>query len=216
VDWRSPLADLYYSGTQGETFYESPSGKINGELLLKRKFLIKDENLIDAFDEGINQIILKAGIDNSEESALMDEFLRINLEANVNHKLKDIVATIQKEQNDIIRAEKNKPLIVQGSAGSGKTTVALHRLAYLLYRYKNRLSGEDILVIAPNKLFLDYISEVLPNLGADNIKQKTFDEMALNFLKLDNKRFITKDEKLANVIEEKNLNKVKFITNSSK
>ncbi|MTK13087.1 MAG: AAA family ATPase, partial [Clostridiaceae bacterium] len=215
IDWRSPVADLYYSGTQGDTYYEAPLGIINGKLTLKRKFVIKDGVLIDAFDEGINQIILKSGTDESEESSLVDEFLRINLEASVNHKLKDIVATIQKEQNDIIRAEKNKPLVVQGSAGSGKTTVALHRLAYLLYKYQNRLSGEDILVIAPNKLFLDYISEVLPNLGVDKVRQKTFDEMALEFLNLDD-RVITKDKKLAAVIEEKDINKVKFITNSSK
>ncbi|KZL90705.1 RNA polymerase recycling motor HelD [Clostridium magnum] len=215
VDWRSPVADLYYSGTQGDTYYEAPSGIINGELTLKRKFVIKEDALIDAFDEGINKIILKSGTDESEESSLMDEFLRINLEASVNHKLKDIVATIQKEQNDIIRAEKNKPLVVQGSAGSGKTTVALHRLAYLLYKYQNRLSGEDILVIAPNKLFLDYISEVLPNLGVDRVRQKTFYEMALEFLNLED-RVITKDRKLAAVIEEKDINKVKFITNSSK
>lgn len=215
VDWRSPVADLYYSGTQGDTYYEAPSGIINGELTLKRKFVIKGDVLIDAFDEGINQIILKSGTDESEESSLMDEFLRINLEASVNHKLKDIVATIQKEQNDIIRADKNKPLVVQGSAGSGKTTAALHRLAYLLYKYQNRLSGEDILVIVPNKLFLDYISEVLPNLGVDKVRQKTFDEMALEFLGLED-RVLTKDKKIADVIEEKDINKVKFITNSSK
>lgn len=215
IDWRAPLADLYYSGTQGQAYYESPGGLINGELSLKRKFLIKNEKLEDAFDEGINEIILKSASQNEDGSALIDEFLKINLEENVSSKLKDVVATIQKEQNDIIRAEKNKVLIVQGSAGSGKTTIALHRLAYLLYKYKNRMSGEDVLVIAPNKLFLDYISELLPNLGVDKVKQKTFEEVALQILNIKSK-VISKDKKLSQVMEETDPEKIKYITSSSK
>lgn len=187
VDWRSPIADLYYSGTEGKVSYKAPIGEIEGELLLKRKFLFKKENLVDAFDEGINQIILNFEKSNNEKNGLIDEFLRINLEENVGNKLKDVVATIQKEQNDIIRANFRKPIIVQGSAGSGKTTVAMHRLAYLLYRYKNKINGEDIIVIAPNKLFLDYISEILPSLGVDEVKQTTFEEFSLEFLNLNNK-----------------------------
>lgn len=213
IDWRAPIADLYYSGTQGEAYYQAPIGVINGELSLKRKFLFKDEELKDAFDEGINDIIIRAGLE--EENALIDEYLRINLEQSISTKLKDVVATIQKEQNSIIRADKNQPVIVQGSAGSGKTTVALHRLAYLIYRYKGKISGDDILVVAPNKLFLDYISEVLPNLGVDKVKQKTFEEVAFEILQLKG-RVYTKDKKLSDILEDTSGEDKKYITNSSK
>lgn len=213
IDWRAPLADLYYSGTQGESYYEAPIGIISGELSLKRKILFKDGEIRDIFDEGINEIIVKSGL--GEGNALIDEYLRINLEESVSAKLKDVVATIQKEQNYIIRADKNQPVIVQGSAGSGKTTVALHRLAYLLYRYKNKLSGDEILVVAPNKLFLDYISEVLPNLGVDKVKQKTFEEIASEIIAIKAKVY-TKDKKLSDILEEVNHEDIKYITNSSK
>lgn len=210
IDWRAPIADLYYSGTEGETSYEIPDGFVDGSLNLKRKFLIRDSKLKDAFDEGINEIILNS---NGEDNSLVDEFLKINLEESVSSKLKDVVATIQKEQNDIIRASKNSPLIVQGSAGSGKTTIALHRLAYLLYKYNKTLSGNDILVIAPNKLFLDYISFVLPSLGVNKVKQKTYEELSVEMLNLKGK-ILTKDKKLAIVLEEKN-EKNNFMTESS-
>jgi DNA helicase-2/ATP-dependent DNA helicase PcrA len=213
IDWRAPIADLYYSGTQGEVYYKAPVGIINGELKLKRKFLIKNSCLIDAYDEGINEIILNSG--GEEGKALVDEFLKINLEESVSSKLKEVVATIQKEQNNIIRADKNTAVIVQGSAGSGKTTIALHRLAYLLYKYKDKLSGKEILVIAPNKLFLDYISEVLPNLGVEKVKQKTFEEISLEILNFKAKIY-TKDKKLSQVLEEKKEENIKYITNSSK
>ncbi|MDF2504408.1 RNA polymerase recycling motor HelD [Clostridium sp.] len=212
IDWRAPIADLYYSGTQGETSYEIPDGFVDGTLNLKRKFLIRDSKLKDAFDEGINEIILKSSDD--DENSLVDEFLRINLEESVSSKLKDVVATIQKEQNDIIRASKNSPLIVQGSAGSGKTTIALHRLAYLLYKYRKNLNGSDILVIAPNKIFLDYISMVLPSLGINKVKQKTFEELSIEMLNLKGK-VLTKDKKLAEILEEKGENN-NFITSSSR
>ncbi|MGG5462238.1 RNA polymerase recycling motor HelD [Clostridium sp. B9] len=214
IDWRAPLADLYYSGTQGEAYYKAPAGIIEGELSLKRKFLFDDEqNLKECFDEGINEIILKSGL-NEEGDGLIDEFLRINLENSTGTKLKDVVATIQKEQNDIIRAPKNAPLIIQGSAGSGKTTVALHRLAYLLYRYKGNITGEDILVIAPNKIFLDYISEVLPNLGVDKVEQKTFEELALKKLGIKGK-VITKDKKLVDILSSDEKTN-KYVINDSK
>jgi DNA helicase-2/ATP-dependent DNA helicase PcrA len=198
IDWRAPIADLYYSGTYGDAYYTAPQGVISGNLSLKRKFMIKDGELLDAFDEGINEIILNRG--EAGDNALVDEFLRINLEESVSTRLKDVVATIQKEQNDVIRAEKNKPLIIQGSAGSGKTTVALHRLAYLLYKYKGRISGRQILVLAPNKLFLDYISEVLPDLGIDDVKQCTFEELASEITGAKEK-LISKDRKLAEIME---------------
>lgn len=213
IDWRAPIADLYYSGTKGKVEYKSPNGIVEGELSLKRKFLIKDGILENAFDEGINEIILKSEKDNADNE-LIDEFLKINLEESASGKLKDVVATIQKEQNDIIRAEKNSTLVIQGSAGSGKTTVALHRLAYLLYRFKDKLHPEKILVIAPNKIFLNYISEVLPSLGVDNIKQLTYEELASNILEIKDKIYY-KDSKLSIIIEQ-GVEKSKFIETSSK
>ncbi len=214
IDWRAPIAELYYSGTYGDAYYTSPEGVISGELSLKRKYLIKNGVLIDAFDEGINEIILNQG--NAEGNALVDEFLKINLEESTGSKLKDVVATIQKEQNQVIRADKNKPLFLQGSAGSGKTTVALHRLAYLLYKYKGKMSGKDILVLAPNKLFLDYISQVLPELGIDDVKQCTFEELALEVTGIKDK-VISKDKKLALIMEGSSLrgNDINFMVESS-
>lgn len=215
IDWRAPIADLYYSGTQGDAYYVAPVGVIEGELSLKRKFLYNDENTLKQyFDEGINEIILKSQSDN-DENALIDEFLKINLEESTGEKLKEVVATIQKEQNEIIRADKSFPLVIQGSAGSGKTTVALHRLAYLIYRHKENLTGDDILVIAPNKIFLDYISEVLPNLGVDKVPQMTFEDFAIKRLSLKGK-LISKDKKLVKMIEEADQEQSKYIKNESK
>lgn len=215
IDWRAPISDLYYSGTKGNAYYVAPMGVIEGELNIKRKFLYDDKNNIEkCFDEGINEIILKSQNDN-DENALIDEFLKVNLEESTGSKLKEVVATIQKEQNKIIRADKSFPLIIQGSAGSGKTTVALHRLAYLMYRYKEVLSGSDILVVAPNKIFLDYISEVLPNLGVDKVSQVTFEELAMKKLYLKG-TLISKDKKLVKIIEECDEYEVKYIKNSSK
>ena len=212
VDWRTPVADLYYSGTGGYAYYKSPNGIIEGNLSLKRKFLFKEDELQDIFDEGINEIIIKSGL---EENDLVDEFLKINLEESRGKKLKEVVATIQKEQNDIIRWPKNLPIIVQGSAGSGKTTVALHRLAYLIYRYSDTIKGKDILVLAPNKLFLDYISDILPNLGVGEVNQTTFQALALKYLRTKAK-IKSKDEKLREIIESKEVNKCNLIVNSSK
>lgn len=211
VDWRAPVADLYYSGTGGEAYYTAPKGIIEGILELKRKFLYKDNNIEQLFDEGLNEII----INGDEGQNLVDEFLKINLEENRGKKLKEVVATIQKEQNEIIRWPKNLPIIVQGSAGSGKTTIALHRLAYLIYRYKENMKGDEILVLAPNKLFLNYISDILPSLGADEVNQSTFEELILAKLKLKVKVY-NKDEKIMKIIEEKDENKKKLIVNSSR
>ena len=212
VDWRTPVADLYYSGTGGYSYYKAPNGIIEGNLSLKRKFLFKDSKLEEIFDEGINEIIVKSGL---EETDLVDEFLKINLEESRGKKLKEVVATIQKEQNDIIRWPKNLPIIVQGSAGSGKTTVALHRLAYLIYRYSEVIKGKDILVLAPNKLFLNYISDILPNLGVEEVNQTTFQELAFKFLKAKSK-VKNKDEKLREIIENEDTLKSRLIINSSK
>lgn len=212
IDWRAPLANLYYSGTFGPASYTAPMGEIQGELLLKRKFQVKDGKIINIFDEGVNELIVPVSEDGEE---LVDEFLKINLEENMSKKLKDVVNTIQREQNEIIRAYKNKPIIIQGSAGSGKTTVALHRLAYLVYTYGDEMNNRNILVVAPNQLFLDYISDILPNLGVSNVKQSTFEELCGTILNTKHK-IITKDKKLAHIMECKDEEEIKYITASSK
>ena len=211
VDWRAPVADLYYSGTGGEAYYRAPIGVVEGDLNLKRKFLFNDKDLDKIFDESTNEII----INGEEGSELVDEFLKINLEESRGKKLKEVVATIQKEQNDIIRWPKNLPVIVQGSAGSGKTTIALHRLAYLLYRYRESMEGKDILVLAPNKLFLDYISDILPTLGSNDVKQTTFQELVMKTLKLKGK-IKTKDDKLKELIEIEDHREKQSIVNASR
>ena len=211
VDWRAPVADLYYSGTGGEAYYRAPIGVVEGDLNLKRKFLFNDKDLDKIFDESTNEII----INGEEGSELVDEFLKINLEESRGKKLKEVVATIQKEQNDIIRWPKNLPIIVQGSAGSGKTTIALHRLAYLLYRYRESMDGKDILVLAPNKLFLDYISDILPTLGSNDVKQTTFQELVIKTLKLKGK-IKTKDDKLKELIEIEDHREKQSIVNASR
>ncbi len=211
IDWRAPIADLYYSGTGGEASYKAPGGVINGTLNLKRKFLFKDGDIKEIFDEGINELM----INGEEGQGLVDEFLKINLEESRGKKLKEVVATIQKEQNNIIRWPKNLPIIVQGSAGSGKTTIALHRLAYLIYRYREHMKGEQILVLAPNKLFLDYISDILPSLGAGEVKQETFEGIISSKFKIKGKIY-NKDEKLKSIMEEEDKNKVNLIINASR
>ncbi|MGL4772907.1 MAG: RNA polymerase recycling motor HelD [Clostridium sp.] len=211
IDWRAPVADLYYSGTGGYAYYSAPKGIIEGELSLKRKFLYNDGEIERLFDEGLNELM----INGEEGQELVDEFLKVNLEESRGKKLKEVVATIQKEQNEIIRWPRNLPIIVQGSAGSGKTTIALHRLAYLIYRYSASLKGEDILVLAPNKLFLDYISDILPGLGVGEVKQNTFEELVKEKLKLKGKLY-TKDNKLAFIMETKDEYKSNLVINSAK
>lgn len=167
VDWRAPISNLYYESRLGECSYLCPDGVINGNLTLKRQFSIDDGILNEIFDIDITT---------------NDEFLQTYLGASADNRLKDIVSTIQVEQNKIIRADMWKPLIVQGAAGSGKTTIALHRIAYLIYTYEKRFNPENFMIIASNKLFLNYISAVLPELGVEKVKQTTFQDFALELI----------------------------------
>lgn len=167
VDWRAPIANLYYEARLGESKYSCPDGEISGKLSLKRQFTIDEGELKDIFDIDITT---------------NDEFLQSYLGANADNRLKDIVSTIQVEQNKIIRADMWKPLIVQGAAGSGKTTIALHRIAYLIYTYEKRFNPENFMIIASNKLFLNYISSVLPELGVEKVKQTTFQDFAMELI----------------------------------
>ncbi|MNK71286.1 Helicase IV [compost metagenome] len=177
IDWRAPVASLFYSFTGGDSAsYEAPEGLIEGLVYLKRNIVIRKqilERVVDTF--------------NSEEEgpAVSDEFLLYRLGENKDNKLRDIVSTIQAEQDQIIRAGRNSALIIQGVAGSGKTTVALHRLAYLLYQYKEQISAEKMIIFAPNRMFINYISEVLPELGVGDIQQNTFSDWASKVLGLD-------------------------------
>ncbi|AQQ63433.1 MULTISPECIES: HelD family protein [Bacillus] len=175
IDWRAPVASMFYSFTGGDelAFYQSPDGLVEGDVYLKRNISIRKrelERVVDTYVKG------------NEDVSHADDFLLYRLGENKDNKLKDIVSTIQSEQNDIIRAERNLPLLIQGVAGSGKTTIALHRLAFLIYEYREQLEAERMIVFAPNSLFLDYISSVLPELGVGNINQTTFPDWALRTL----------------------------------
>lgn len=175
IDWRAPVASMFYSFTGGDelAFYQSPDGLVEGDVYLKRNISIRKrelERVVDTYVKG------------NEDVSHADDFLLYRLGENKDNKLKDIVSTIQSEQNDIIRAERNLPLLIQGVAGSGKTTIALHRLAFLIYEYREQLEAERMIVFAPNSLFLDYISSVLPELGVGNISQTTFLNWALRTL----------------------------------
>lgn len=167
VDWRAPIANLYYEERLGESSYNCPDGKVKGELSLKRQFSIDKGKLNEIFDIDITT---------------NDEFLQGYLGASADNRLKDIVSTIQWEQNRVIRADMWKPLIVQGAAGSGKTTIALHRIAYLIYTYEKSFEPENFMIIAPSRLFLNYISEVLPELGVERVKQATFEDFAMELI----------------------------------
>ncbi len=162
-DWRSPIASVFYRFGTGKVFYEAPKGKISGEVGLKRQYEIKQGRLEYFFDADVQ---------------IIDEFLRKLLSQNASPKMKTIVETIQREQDIIIRDMEMDLMMVQGVAGSGKTSVALHRVAYLMYQgLSTRLSHNDILVISPNTLFEQYISSVLPELGENNVNSTIFEEI---------------------------------------
>ncbi|NLR46303.1 RNA polymerase recycling motor HelD [Priestia megaterium] len=160
-DWRAPISSIYYDYSPGPAQYETVEGMIQGEMQLKRQFITKDGQIKTMFDTGVT---------------IGDELLKEILGNNASINMKSIVATIQKEQNQIIRNVKSKYLVVQGVAGSGKTSAALQRVAYLLYRYQDEITAENIMLFSPNSLFNRYIASVLPDLGEDNMQQLTFQE----------------------------------------
>ena len=166
-DWRSPICNLYYDYEVGNAKYLSPDGIIEGNLSRKRQYIIEEGKLLNIFDNSIN---------------ISDELLQQVLATESSDKMKNIVNTIQKEQNAIIRNTDDKNLIVQGIAGSGKTSVALHRIAFLLYRIAN-LNSKNILIFSPNNIFTEYISNVLPELGEDNTYSITFTSFLKNKIK---------------------------------
>lgn len=158
-DWRAPISSLFYDYEVGNAQYESPAGVVKGNLSLKRQFKIINQKIVYMFDSSIK---------------IDDEILQEILSSNADEKMKTIVASIQREQNTVIRNDTNKVLIVHGPAGSGKTSIALHKAAYLLYKHRDYIKSDNILILSPNKIFSSYISNVLPELGEDNIKEETF------------------------------------------
>ena len=170
TDWRAPVCSLYYDSEKGKCIYSSPAGVISGDLTLKRQFEIENGKLLNYFD-----------VDLVSKDELLQKYLNTNNDA----RLKSIVATIQKEQNNVIRKPLDKNLIIQGVAGSGKTTVALHRIAYLVYNYMNNAKQNQFMVIGPNPVFIKYIQSVLPDLDVSGVEQCTFEMFAKNFLECD-------------------------------
>lgn len=160
-DWRTPIASLYYDHSPGRADYETPSGSISGNMELKRQYQIRDRRILNVFDTS---------------DTIGDELLQQVLGGAADNRMKSIVATIQKEQNAIIREDKSRMVIVQGAAGSGKTSAALQRVAYLLYSQRDRLRADQVVLFSPNPMFNGYVSTVLPELGEENMKQTTFQE----------------------------------------
>ena len=170
VDWRAPISSLYYDSNIGECEYKAPEGIIKGNLLLKRQYTIENSKLINF---------------NDVDTVSNDDLLKPYLSVSADNRLKNIVSTIQSEQNKIIRESMGKNLVIQGVAGSGKTTVALHRIAYLVYNNRDLFKPSDYMVIGPNKFFVSYISGILPDLDVNGVTQNTLDELFLNYIKED-------------------------------
>ena len=161
-DWRAPVSSMFYDHELGEAGYRSPSGEIKGVISLKRQYRIRG---------GKMEFMIESAL------TVHDDILQKELSSNVDDKMKNIVATIQREQNQIIRNKDIRTLIIQGVAGSGKTSIALHRIAYLLYTFRDSISSKDILIVSPNKVFSDYISNVLPELGEETVPETSMEQI---------------------------------------
>lgn len=188
TDWRAPISSLYYDAEIGRCSFEAPNGKISGNMSLKRQFEIELGELQEYFD-----------VDLVSNDELLQKYLNSNNDA----RLKSIVSTIQKEQNDVIRKKIFDNIIIQGVAGSGKTTVALHRIAYLVYNYMKTIKQNQYLVIGPNPVFLKYIKSVLPDLDVSSVEQCTFEQFAQMYID-ENISVNSSDKKVIDNIEGKN------------
>ncbi|WP_089334031.1 HelD family protein [Hymenobacter mucosus] len=166
-DWRAPISSMFYDFELGEAFYATPSGTVQGTIELKRQYKIRDGRLEFMIENGVN---------------IHDDVLQRELAKSSDDKMRNIVATIQRDQNAVIRNESAPVMVIQGVAGSGKTSIALHRIAFLLYRYRETIAAKDILIISPNKVFADYISNVLPELGEEHIPELGMEELAADLL----------------------------------
>ena len=161
-DWRAPVSSMFYDHELGEAGYRSPSGEIKGVISLKRQYRIRG---------GKMEFMIESAL------TVHDDIQQKELSSNADDKMKNSVATIHREQNRIIRNEDIRTLIIQGVAGSGKTSIALHRIAYLLYTFRDSISSKDILIISPNKVFSDYISNVLPELGEETVPETSMEQI---------------------------------------
>ena len=185
-DWRAPVSSMFYDHELGEAGYRSPSGEIKGVISLKRQYRIRG---------GKMEFMIESAL------TVHDDILQKELSSNADDKMKNIVATIQREQNQIIRNEDIRTLIIQGVAGSGKTSIALHRIAYLLYTFRDSISSKDILIISPNKVFSDYISNVLPELGEETVPETSMEQILSEVL--DNKyKYQTFFEQVTELLEK--------------
>ncbi|MFN3973502.1 MAG: HelD family protein [Gemmobacter sp.] len=184
-DWRAPVSSLFYDFETGPARYEAPSGTIPGEIDLKRQFRIRDCAMEFMLDVSVN---------------IVDDVLQDTLAQASDDAMRNIVATIQRDQNAIIRDAEAHTLIIQGVAGSGKTSIALHRIAFLLYRFKDTLNSGDILIISPNRVFADYIGNVLPELGEETVPEIGMETLAAQILG-GNIRFRTFFEQTALLLE---------------
>lgn len=167
-DWRAPVSGLFYDYDKGPASYQAPLGTICGEIASKWQYKIRNGRMVYQFESDVK---------------IDDEILMAELGSGGSTALKNIVRTIQKEQNAIIRNTKDRIMVIQGAAGSGKTSIALHRIAYLLYHDRQNLKSSNILILSPNSIFSDYISHILPELGEENIKEMSFDLFAYRQLK---------------------------------
>ncbi|OJU11896.1 MAG: helicase [Clostridiales bacterium 43-6] len=197
TDWRAPVSALFYNFETGQASYTAPMGEIFGEIHVKRQYKIKNSVMEFMIESAIN---------------INDEILQKELSQTSNEKMKNIVATIQREQNTIIRNESSRVLIIQGVAGSGKTSIALHRVAFLLYRYKGTLLSKDILIISPNQVFGDYISNVLPELGEEEIADIGFEEIAEREMgtKISAQTFEQQVSRLIDTTDEEAITRIRF------
>lgn len=155
-DWRAPISSMFYDFEIGPARYQAPAGEIKGRLDLKRQFRIRDGRMESMLESSLN---------------IVDDVLQQELSRSSDEGMKSIVATIQRDQNATIRDAEAHTVIIQGVAGSGKTSIALHRIAFLLYRFKDTLSSDDILIVSPNRVFADYIGNVLPELGEEQVAE---------------------------------------------
>ncbi|HYE83188.1 MAG TPA: RNA polymerase recycling motor HelD [Clostridia bacterium] len=160
-DWRAPVSGMFYDYEIGEASYKCPEGIVSGKVTLKRQYKINNGKIEYMFNSNLK---------------IDDEILQEVLSKSTDSKMRTIITSIQREQNQVIRNEEYKNLVVQGPAGSGKTSIALHRVAYLLYKHRDKVAPQNIIIFSPNQIFNDYISNVLPQLGEDNMLQTTFKE----------------------------------------
>lgn len=201
-DWRAPISSMFYDYERGKAHYEAPSGIIEGEISLKRQYKIK---------EGEFEYFLESSL------IINDDVLQRELRKTSDSKMKIIVTTIQREQNTIIRDINTNVLVIQGVAGSGKTSIALHRVAYLLYKFKDQLKSSNVLIVSPNKVFSDYIASVLPELGEQKILEVDMNEIAENELGKEYKfeTFYEQTQYLLERDDEQYENRVKFKSTNS-